>query len=233
MSNGLQEPTPPHRWIFFILVFGLIGITVLFITSRFFRHSEGLLSHSSYTSDASPIIVNLANNSLQLPQNMVRKDTQRTSEPQASLDLFFHWPDLQGYNLDNQLAFTEISEESKLVFIHLSSPKKHISSSERLYSVYSQHFIGTPIKGPGKLIGFNMNEKSSYAGETVYFKPDENPPYVVRCFQPQAQVPTICLREILLKNGLQASYRFRIGMLENWRELDMTTEQLLNSFVIQ
>ena len=42
MSNGLQEPTPPHRWIFFILVFGLIGITVLFITSRFFRAVRGI-----------------------------------------------------------------------------------------------------------------------------------------------------------------------------------------------
>jgi hypothetical protein len=75
-----------------------------------------------------------------------------------------------------------------------------------------------------------MSDSSSYAGEMVYFKPDENPPFVIRCFQPQEQAPTICLREILLENGLQASYRYRSDMLKNWREIDAITEQLLISF---
>ena len=75
-----------------------------------------------------------------------------------------------------------------------------------------------------------MSDSSSYAGETIFFKPDENPPYVVRCFQPQEQAPAICLREILLKNDLQASYRFRRSMLDHWREIDTATEQLLSSF---
>ncbi|MCV6546249.1 MAG: hypothetical protein OIF56_03025 [Cohaesibacter sp.] len=233
MTNGLRDPQPPHRWIFFILVFGLIAISILFIASRLFRHSEGLLGHNTYTSNTDPIIINLVGESLVMPQNMIRQDSQRTSEPQNSLDLFFHWPSLQGYNLDNQLAFTDISDMSKLVFVRLSSPQKHISSSERLYSVYSQHFIGSPKQGAAGLIGFKMDETSSYAGEIVYFKPDENPPYVVRCFQPQEQVPTICLREILLKNGLQASYRFRMNMLENWREIDATTQKMLNTMIIE
>ena len=83
MSNGLKDPTPPHRWIFFMLVFGLIGITTLFIASRFFQHTDTLFGHSAYTSDPAPMSINLDSNKLAIPRNMIRSEEQRIPSPQT------------------------------------------------------------------------------------------------------------------------------------------------------
>ncbi|MCT4656556.1 MAG: hypothetical protein N4A65_12165 [Cohaesibacter sp.] len=221
------------------MVAGLIGISILYVASRFFRYSDLLTTQSGYSSDAAPIVINLPTASLAVPGNMIRKEKQKTSKPQAIADLFFLWPKMSGYSHNDQLAFSDTSENSQLIFVRLSSPDEVIISSEQLSAVYSQHFSGSPLKGPEGLMGFAMNEDSGFAGETIYFKPDESPPFVARCFTPQKSTPTLCMRSIKLTGPsadygvAQADYRFRKTLLGQWREMDQAVQTMLNGFLIK
>ena len=231
MAQPLDEQGSPQRWIFFFLVFGLIGITVLFIISRVFQYSGPSLAKSPYSVEKRLHAIGLGATRFYIPENTIRHPEQRQGNHSSQLDLIMLWPNLDGFSLDNQVAFHDVSEKSQLIFVTLSHQSEVLSSSERLYSVYSQYFVGEPIKAAGGLIGFRMAPDSGFAGETVYFKPDDHPPFAARCITPVEKTPTFCLRDIKLNDTIQLTYRFRIAMLKDWQTLDRKVKERITSFI--
>lgn len=229
MSHSLDGRTSPQRWLFFLLIAGLVLITALYLLNRLFFHSSPFLS--TYSADNKLHLIELSQAQLLIPENTIRLPEQRSQHKLESLKLIMLWPDLEGFSREKQLEFSDVSENSRLIFVTLSSPDINMASSERLYSVYSQHFVGKPLQGPSKLIGFHMEQTSGYAGEVVYFKPDESPPYVVRCLQENEKSPSICMREITLAGKLQVSYRFRQSLLTQWRAIDQAVSNKIRGFV--
>lgn len=233
MQNPLEEQSSPQRWIFLFLIVGLIAITVLFVISRIFQYSGPELLNSPYSTEPRMRTYDLGTARFIVPENMVRLPEQRETTELNKLDLVMLWPQLEGFSLENQVAFSDVSTGSKLIFAALTQSQQAISSSERLYSVYSQHFIGDPIEGPGNLIGFAMDPDSGFAGEVIYFKPDQSDPFVARCVKPLQGRPTFCMRDVMLNNDIQLSYRVRLNMLKDWRRLDEAVTSRIRSFQLQ
>lgn len=231
MTQPLDEQGSPQRWIFFFLVFGLIGITALFIISRVFQYSGPSLANSPYSVEKRLHAIELGTTRFYIPENTIRHPEQRQGNRFTKLDLIMLWPNLEGFTLDNQVAFHDVSEQSQLIFITLSHQDEVLSSSERLYSVYSQYFVGEPIKAEGSLIGFAMSPDSGFAGETIYFKPDDHTPFAARCITPVEKTPTFCLRDIKLNDTTQLTYRVRLSMLKEWQALDRKVKERVTSFL--
>ena len=230
MQQPLEEPGSPQRWIFFLLIAGLIAITILFVISRIFEYSGPKLLNSHYSVKTGMQNVSIGSARFVVPENTIRHPGQRGKKSLKQLDLIFLWPSLDGFSLDNQVAFSDATKSSRLIFATLSQPEEPISSSERLYSVYSQYFVGDPIEGPADLIGFAMDKTSGFKGETIYFKPDQNEPFVARCIKPVKGSPTFCLRDISLNNNVQLSYRFRLHLLKEWHSLDDAVRTKIQNF---
>ena len=226
-----EEQGSAHRWIFFILIAGLVTITLLFVISRFFEYSGPTLLHNAYSSETSTKKINVSGIDLFVPENVIRTPEQRRAVSLNQLDLIFLWPSLEGYSRQAQVAFSDASEKSNLIFLSISRPEKLLLSSERLYSVYSQFFTGNPIKGPATLIGFAMDEKSGFGGETIYFKPESTEPFVARCIRPEGNEPPFCMREIALGATIQITYRFRPHLLSQWKGLDQQLLARLSGFL--
>ncbi|SNY94182.1 hypothetical protein SAMN04515647_4506 [Cohaesibacter sp. ES.047] len=231
MQQPLDEHGSPQRWIFFLLIAGLIAITTLFIVSRLFEYSGPELLNSPYSAKTEPKIILIGDIRFTVPENMIRRPEQREDAMVQQLDLVMLWPELEGFTRDNQVHFSNSGPDSRLIYATLSQPEQILSSSERLYTVYSEHFDGDPISGPARLIGFAMDPKSSFAGETVYFKPDESEPFVARCVQPVKGSPTFCMRDIMLTGKVQLSYRFRLPLLKEWKRMDETIKDRVTGFV--
>ena len=230
MHKLLEEQGSTHRWIFFILIAGLIAISVLFILSRLFRYSGPELLNSPYSVETRARPMDIGSARMMIPENMIRHPEQRKLNQHKKLELIMLWPSLEGFSLSTQVEFSDVSKASRLIFLSLSQPDEPISSSERLYSVYSQHFVGDPVQGPTHLIGFQMAKESGFSGETIYFKPDENEPYVARCIKPVEGTPEFCMRDLILPDDVQLSYRFRKALLKDWREMDQALLDRLVSF---
>lgn len=220
MSQPFEERSSPQRWIFFLLIAGLVIITALFIVSRLFRYSGPELRNSPFSIETRNRAITIGQTHFQVPENIIRHKSQRQNGPLSRLNLILLWPSLEGFSLKSQMAFSDMSERSRLIYLSLDQPHEPVSSSARLYTIFSEHFRGNPLKGPAGLIGFAMNEKSGYAGEIVYFTPDNADPFVARCVRPVKDNPAFCLRDIKTEAGLQISYRFRPHLLEQWQKLD-------------
>ncbi len=231
MAQPLEEHGSPQRWIFFLLVFGLIGITILFIISRVFQYSGPALVNSPYSTNDRLLAFELGSTHFYVPENTIRHPEHYNGQRVNKLDLIMLWPSLEGFSLEKQVDFLDVSEKSKLIFVSLSLQDEVLSSSDRLYAVYSQYFVGEPIKAEGDLIGFAMAPGSSFAGETVYFKPDHHTPFAVRCMTPVKKSPALCLRDIKLNETTQMTYRFRRSLLAEWRTLDAKVKERVESFI--
>ena len=164
MSQPFEEHSSPQRWIFFLLIAGLVVITSLFIASRIFRYSGPELMNSPFSTETRNRTVTIGSTNFLVPENIIRHQAQRKNGLLPKLDLVLLWPNLEGFSLENQTAFSDMSAQSKLIYLSLHVPAEAISSSDRLYTVFSEHFRGNPLKGPSGLIGFSMDEESGYAG---------------------------------------------------------------------
>ena len=231
MQQPIEEQGSPQRWIFFLLIAGLVAITTLFVISRVFEHSGPEFLNSPYSVKTEPRIIQIGDIRFTIPENMIRSPEQRKDATVDQLDLILLWPDLDGFTLENQVHFSNASSTSRLIFASLSEPEEILSSSERLYTVYSQHFDGDPISGPANLIGFAMSKESGFSGETIYFKPDESEPFVARCVKPVKSTPAFCMRDIMLTEKVQLSYRFRLPLLKQWKKMDKMVKERITGFV--
>ena len=230
MTQPLKDQGSPQSWIFFILIAGLVGITALFMISRIFQYSGPKLLNSPYSVDTSLRRIQIGSAEFVVPENTIRRPEHRDKSQVKMLDLILLWPELKGFSLEDQIAFSDVSELSRIIFVSLSQQTEAIASSDRLYSIYSQHFVGDPIEGPSSLIGFAMAKDSGFAGEVIYFKPDESEPFVARCITPVEQTPTFCIRDIALQNNVQLTYRFRLKLLEEWDALDRNIRSAMEAF---
>ena len=72
MGNGIDGQGSPQRWIFFLLIAGLIAITILYLTSRLFRYSDSFIFDNPYVSSTELKQFALPGVQVAVPLNMVR-----------------------------------------------------------------------------------------------------------------------------------------------------------------
>nr|WP_321459869.1 hypothetical protein [uncultured Cohaesibacter sp.] len=233
----MQHKTPEEmgsaqRWIFFILIAGLVAITFLFLLSRIFEYSGPTFFKNPYSEETAPRRIDVGGMNVMVPANVIRTAKQRKTDMLDQLDMVFLWPTLEGFSRKNQVAFSDASEKSKLIFVSISRPDKLLLSSERLFSVYSQFFSGEPIRGPGSLIGFAMDDTAGFGGETIFFKPEAAEPFVARCIESDSTETPFCMREIALGSSIQVTYRFRPHLLQYWKQLDGQILSRLQAFLV-
>lgn len=224
MIQPLEEQSSPQRWLFLMLIAGLVLITAIFLLSRILLYSGPELMNSPYSAETTSRLIELGSSTLKVPENMIRHADQRSNGPKQKLELVFLWPEMKGFNLEDQVAFNNVTDTSRLIFVTLSTPREPMATSDRLHDIYSPHFRGSPIQGANGLIGFEMSRKSGYAGETIFFKPEDSKPFVTRCMKPVEQSASFCIRDLVWQEQIQVSYRFRHHLLTQWSQLDIALE---------
>ena len=92
-------------------------------------------------------------------------------------------------------------------------------------------FTGAPIPGPGHLVGRRMAADSPYRGEIVFYQPQTDRPFVVRCLAEETpEIPATCIRQVEIGHGLTMLYRFNWRLLGDWRAMDERLVRMVGQF---
>ncbi|MDA4848193.1 hypothetical protein [Hoeflea poritis] len=233
-STSIDDPKPLisprliRKIMIFVAIAGLATLA-LSIAGRWVGERIVMGGHST---DDTPVLLNVGENALALPANMLRFENQRKNGRYERIDAYFTWPGMEGYSRTNHRSFNQIENADQLVFLTLSGQTMPLDMSARLQPVYGRL---TKKRAPMAETGLTVLEfdaDSRYAGELLFVgERADQLPFVVRCLKGD-NLPAgsrSCMRDVNIAPGLTMTYRFSRDLLPEWRKLD----RAINGFVGQ
>ena len=180
---------------------------------------------------AQPVRLIVAGEPVVVPANMLRFRKERRGGAVDQANFLLHWPSLEGFTDERADDFRDTAPEAPLIFITVSGRENSLDSDARLDAIYSRYFEGPEMDGPAGLKGRRLNAESGYGGEIVYYGPRGVTPYVVRCLDIDSpEIPSTCIRDVNVGQGLSLLYRFNRQYLSDWRTMDDRLRRLFNRF---
>ncbi|MEP7455361.1 hypothetical protein [Phyllobacterium sp. SB3] len=193
----------------------------LTIAGYFLGHTISLGGH---TEDTSVQEIVIGNDILQIPANMIRFDRQRRNGIAERVDLYLHWPEMQGYSPEFKDDFNGAGSEKKLLFLTFETRQGSQDMSGRYGPVYLPLTEGPGVAGPADLTIQRFRSDSGFVNEELLVAPDHGAkrPFVARCLDEQSSRDNLasCQSDIFVGGDLQLTYRFPREMLEDWQILD-------------
>lgn len=191
-----------------------------------------VVSKAGHTTDQSTKIFSIKNNFIEVPLNMVRFGHQRNSGSLDRIDLYAHWPNLEGYSEANAADFDSLEDNAPLIFISLEPQNMSREMSGRIDTIYSKFFAGPPIDAGNGLVRRAFSADSAYFSEDLYYEIDNPSPYAARCIRENDKVAaSFCMRDIHVGNGLTLTYRFHASLLPKWRALEKSIRAKYNTMI--
>lgn len=169
---------------------------------------------------------------LAVPADMIRFRDQRRGGTRTRLDLALRFPDMVPAGLDIAATVAADGDDDPLVFASVEPAQGSPGTTARVSTVYRRLFTGPAMEGPAGLVSQRLKAEAGYGEELLLHEPGAVRPFAARCFAagPSGEIDT-CLREIHFGRDLMLSYRFRIGQLARWRDLDESMSALAESFL--
>lgn len=169
---------------------------------------------------------------LAVASDLIRFPAARQDGPIDRLDLLFAWPELSAADEMAAATLRAAGEIDPLIFVTVSAQTGGLDSTERLDMVYSRVFSDNAWAGPAGLVGVALSAEAGYAGEELFFEPEGESPFVVRCLASNdAAIAETCMREVNAGSGLLVLYRFDKSLLPEWRALEAAIRARIESLV--
>ena len=166
----------------------------------------------------------IGNNVIVVPANAIRFERARRDGMAPRIDLYLHWPDLNGYGEGVRNDFNHAGGSRRIIFVSIEERMMSRDMSGRLAPIYEQLIIKPGVPGPAGITLYGFNETSGYLNEVLAVAHDAaGQPFVARCLNgPTAEESLApCERDIQVGDNLSLSYRFPKHLLGNWRELEV------------
>jgi len=229
-------PAKQHSgWLIPLVVFFVTACLSALVFAFYFAPGRAALGQEpAYPTDAiRRIAVDVGATHLRIPANYIPLASARNGGPMQEVPLAAVLPNLDGYSLGIADEFDGNAPESRIVFLSLKSNRPLLPEKERLDRIYlNQVEDRYGEAGPDELRHYTFRADSGYHNDELFFGQAESGPMTLICNKPSPSVPSPnCLRDLLLKNGLSLSYRFKRVHLSQWREIDKRVRALIESFV--
>lgn len=183
----------------------------------------GSIAMGGHTDDVSMREIVIGNNVIVAPANAIRFERQRVNGVASRLDLYFRWPQMEGYSKDASADFNHAGGTRNILFVSLEPRQMSRDMSGRFEPIYRSLIVDPPAPGPDGIGLYNFNEKSGYLNEILAVAPRSgSAPFVARCLTGASAEESLapCERDVHLGDELSLSYRFPKEMLPIWRQLD-------------
>lgn len=212
----------PRFMVRIFYAFGILALLSIAISAggKALGRSIAMAGH---TDDASLYEIVIAKNVLSVPSNAIRFERARRDGVATRLDLYLHWPGMEGYSNSTRDDFNNAGGASTILFLSFAEKMMSRDMSGRFEPVY-RRLIEQPGKGGSAgLVEYRFTKESGYLDEILMVgERDGEDPYVARCLSgPHAEASLApCERDIHLGNGLSVAYRFPHHLLPHWRKVD-------------
>lgn len=179
------------------------------------------LSHGGHSADNSMREIVIGNDVLNVPANMIRFRSQRNSATLERLDLYFRWPQMEGFNTALEQEFNSGEINPAIVFVTATARQMTQDMSGRIEPLYAGFFVGEPKEAVAGLIRYGLSAESGYGGEVLVVEKESPYPYAARCVLQQANGLTpYCIRDIHLGRNLSVTYRYHASLLGQWMAME-------------
>ncbi len=156
-----------------------------------------------------------------VPANMIRYPSQRRMTAAKKLDLYFHWPTMEGYSEDMEPMFNDLSISRNIIFVTLIPRFSSLDMTARVDPIYEKFIIGTPIDLGNGLVSQRLDPENGFINEYLIVEKNSPAPFAARCVKPdKGSGAAYCIRDIHIGNGLSLTYRFHSDIISQWFELD-------------
>jgi hypothetical protein len=236
-DDEAPEPLISNRLLFRItVVIGLLAALASALSVVGKQLGEELaLGGNTESREIHHIIV--GQDTLTLPANMIRFETQRKSGSAESVSIYLSWPNLEGYSRDTASIFSDPHRSDRLIFAEFSQSVMSRDMSGRVEPIYSKLFAGEPTAGPAGLTIHRLSKKSGFGDERLLTgKLADGSIYAVRCLLPVGDQPSTsadCLRDVAVGRDLTLLYRFSSALLPQWQEIDRNVRNFAARHITQ
>lgn len=218
-----------------MVVIGLLSVAIS-IAGRIFG-GQVMLGGNSVSGDTHEIVI--ANAVLNVPENYIRHNDQRSPGVKAELDLYAVLPAFEGYSAKNRVFFNnEQAGPSQLLFITIEPQQMSRDMSGRFDPIYRQ--LIDPMAENTATDGLESytfkKDRAIFANERLFVGDrGQDRQFVARCITgadgDQALAP--CERDVFLANDLSVKYRFPFWLLKDYRTLDAQVLGLVEKMIIK
>ena len=212
------------------LAAAMIAVAIAIFASASYYGS--IVAKGGHETEAAPRQITIANEVLNVPANMIRFRAQRKSRILERLDLYAHWPSMQGYSADRAAIFDDMKAGAPLLFISIEPRDMTTDMSGRVTTIYEQFFAGPPIDAGHGLVRRAFASESAYFMEDLYYEMDSPYPFAARCIRESDRIAApYCIRDIHIGKDLMVSYRFHANMIGEWMQLDRAVRDTVTGFL--
>lgn len=188
--------------------------------------------HPAPTSRTDLVAISIHGVAFTIPANYILYKSARQGGSKDHVALAALYPEFRGYTDWESQTFAGDGADSPVVYLLIREEPLNITEAERLKRIY-RNFIADQAGKPGpfELTQYGFRDNSGYRNEDLFVGGTADNPVVLRCdrFSQQVRSP-FCIRDMPLKRGVAVSYRFKRGLLSNWRQIATDVDQLIQTF---
>ncbi len=241
MNRFAGEYLSPAReysgWLIPLAVFVLTAVLAALFLIYYLAPSPPQFARTqpAPTDSSELVTLTIGNTGFHIPANYILFSAERRGGQQAELSLITLYPSLQGYTLADAQEFTSNAPDSQVIYLGVRQERVLLTQEERFARVYWPQIVeseGARTSFGATLYTFRAN--SGYRDEELYVREGQNGTMLVRCTRPAAEVPSPnCLGDILLGEGLTATYRFKRAHISKWQDIEAGARALLGAFMVK
>jgi hypothetical protein len=218
---GVRPIDSAFMWRVFYVFGSLALLSVLIsIGGKWLGKSIVMAGH---TDDTTIHQIVIGNNVVSAPANAIRFERDRHDGIAPRLDLYLHWPDMNGYSAELSNDFNNADGTRRIIFLSIEERMMSRDMSGRFEPIYQSQIVPRGKAGPSGLTFYDFNEKSGYINEELAVATRSGAePFVARCLTgPSAEESLApCQRDIHVGEDLSLTYRFPLELLKDWQALD-------------
>ena len=232
-SQPEEAPLISNRFIYRLTAaIALLALLTAGISlgGRWFGEKISLAGH---TDSEELVSLQIGQDKLELPANIIRFRDQRRSGTSERADLHLTWPEMSGFRPELRARFDDAGQSSTLIFLQLSQSMMSRDMSGRVDPIYSKLFDGPPEQAEFGLTLHRLDPEAGYGPEVLLTasRPGEDD-YAVRCLLPAAGERSTggdCQRDIHVGQDLSVLYRFSSELLEDWQHIDAAVRSFVEA----
>ena len=204
--------------LFKVSGFMALAAIVFYVLSAWYGE---LVSKGGHTNDDSLRKIVIVNDLVNVPANMIRFPSQRKAKSVTRLDLYAHWPSLNGYSDELAKDLDSMADNSPLLFVSLEPRTMSKDMTGRIENIYELFFGGPPVDAGNGLVRRAFSSESAFFSEDLYYEANSPYPFAARCIRESDKIAApICIRDIHIGHDLMLTYRFHTSLLPQWMTLD-------------
>ena len=228
-ENTQPQNTGTLRLILIIcaLLLAMVGSAYLIA-----KYAGAEIARAGHTINTDLRTVIIGRDVIKAPANMIRYPSQRRAVEAKRLDLYLHWPSMEGYSETRKLEFNNNGNKGDIVFISLTPRFSTFDMTARIDPIYRKFFIGNETEIGHGLTSRKLDAEAGFIDEVLIVQKNSPYPFSARCVVDANNKTTpYCIRDIHIGDDLSLTYRFHQRLLPKWLSLDQAIRSKFKAMI--